>query len=98
MYGEANYIRPIYLDLLKKPKNVESSVYVHLCGVRGDISFNEYLKYINRRIFNRKIVMSFPGYQVDKILFFSKLNNVEVYTNHVPRLFERFSTYFYILP
>jgi len=95
LIGDVNYLRPIYFDLLKKPNISEDRVYLHLSGVRK-INFREYVKYVLPIIKGRKVLVSYPESQKDEF-FYLKTSNVESYISHVPNLFEKFNTYFYIL-
>lgn len=90
-----NYIRPIYFKLLKKPKKVEEAIYLHLSGVRH-ISLREFIKYAFPIIGKQKVIVSYPESQ-EKEFDFLCLSNIESYIGHVPNLFEKFDTYFYIL-
>ena len=93
--GETNYIRPIYIDLLKKPKESEDNIFLHVSGVRG-ITLIEFLKFVAPRM-NKRIITSFPENQNESMDFLTNLDNVDVYTNHIPGLFSKFDTYFYIM-
>jgi hypothetical protein len=90
-----NYIRPIYFDLLRKPIKVDKATFLHLSGVR-QISLRQFIKYVYPKVGKEKIVVSYPESQKEEFNFLC-LSNIESYIGHVPNLFEKFDTYFYIL-
>ena len=95
--GEVNYIRPIYLKLLKKPRVSEDNVFLHIAGIRR-ITLTEFIKFVRPKLpINKKVIVSYPESQDSTFSYLKKINNVEVYKNHVPKLFERYNTYFYIM-
>jgi hypothetical protein len=93
--GRVNYIRPIYFDLLRKPKQVEKATFLHLSGVRH-IDTREYIKYVFPIVGKEKVIISYPKSQEEEFYFLG-LSNIESYVGHVPNLFEKFDAYFYIL-
>ena len=93
--GEVNYIRPIYIDLLKKPTESEDNIFLHISGVR-EITFPEFLKYVVPHI-DRNVITSMPETQNKTMNYLKSLDSTEVYTNHIPNLFSKFTKYFYIM-
>jgi hypothetical protein len=94
--GEVNYTRCLYLDLLKVPEKSDDAIYLHVCGVRN-ISTKEFIQHVLPIKKDRKMIVSFPKSQQKELDFYRGLNNVEGFENHVPNLFSKFDTYFYIL-
>lgn len=94
--GEVNYTRPIWFDLLKVSNKCENAVYLHLAGVRC-IELIDYLKWVRPLIKDRKIIISYPKTQIDQFFYLQKNPKIDHYVGHVPNLFEKFDTYFYIL-
>ena len=96
LIGEVNYKRPIWFDLLRKPQDEDDAVYLHLAGVRC-IELLDYLKYVKPLLKDRKVVLSYPESQVDQFYYLKDNPDITHYVGHMPRLFEKFDTYFYIL-
>lgn len=94
--GPVNYVRPIYFDLLRKPRYSEEAIYLHLAGVRF-IELLDYLKWVLPLIPDKRIILSYPKSQKDQFFYLQDNPNIEHYIGHVPNLFEKFDTYFYIL-
>jgi hypothetical protein len=94
--GEVNYTRPIYFDIFKSVSFSPGSVYLHLCGVRN-IKMKEFLTHVLPLVKGRKIIVSYPEHQISEMKYLNKIDFVETYINHVPNLFNKFDTYFYIM-
>lgn len=93
---KVNHIRTMYLDLLKKPIKSDNAIYLHICGFR-EISLKEFIRYVLPARNNKHIITSFPESQEKMMNFYNGLEFITGFENHVPDLFSKFDTYFYIL-
>ena len=94
--GEVNYTRPIYFNILKPVSIISTNVYLHLCGVRN-IKMRDFLEHVLPLVKGKKIMVSYPEHQSKEMEYLNKINFVETYINHIPDLFNKFGTYFYIM-
>jgi hypothetical protein len=96
LIGDVNYRRPIWFNLLKDYEYCDEAVYLHLAGVRC-IELIDYLKWVKPLLPEKKIILSYPESQKDQFYYLQNNPDIEHYVGHVPDLFSKFDTYFYIL-